>query len=79
MPVLVVTVEHDGRLGIARDVAQPLQRLVPIALGLAVDGDVEPVFRQAETDRNDMRGPARIGGRQAADPLPVNEVTFERR
>jgi hypothetical protein len=68
-----------GHAGVVRDVAQPPERPAAIALGLAVDGDVEPVVGEAEADRNDMRDRASIGGRQMADPPAVDKVMLARR
>src|SRR4029453_11891847 len=78
-PILVIVVEDDGRLRVFEDVAQPLQRPVTCALGLAVDGDIERVVHQPEANRNDVRRRARIGGRQMADPSRVDEPTLARR
>ena len=78
-PVFFIAVEHDGHLRIVGDVAQPLQRPGTLPLRLLVDGYEEHIVGQAEADRNDMGDRAAVGGRQTADPLRVEEVTFARR
>src|SRR5215212_1810104 len=77
-PVLGVAVRDERDVRVLEHVAHPLEAYRGNVFRLLVEGNVDPARGAGEADRDDVRLPRRVGGREAGDAPPYEKGGFLR-
>ena len=72
-PILVVVVDDQGDTRVLANVSQPLQLIRRDTLGLLIDGRIEALAVEDETDGDDVRLSVFVRGCEVGDAGGANE------